>query len=356
MNILLLANELRYTCGVTNHLLHLTRGLSENDSKKVYLICGGGNGKNRFDNINVEIIQNEGLWHKERTYLRYLSAVRFLKNFITEKNIDLIHSHSHYAANIAKTAAEKSGVITIQTNHGLLGKEGRIKHFNADKYIVINEHIFDHLLNNKIASADDISFIRCGVPVPDKPPVKNNSNVRVVTASRFVKEKGLDVFINAVAQLPDSVKAKAEFYIAGEGVLEDDLHRLNEFFNTGIVFLGSVDDMYSVLSETDVFVYPSRSDHEGFPAIITEAGANNNLVITSDFSALGDIIENKKTGLVFKQNDFMELSELLKNVIEDPGEYKPMAKKFYDKIKKLYSIDEMITKHSKLYEDCIKID
>src|SRR5438876_171737 len=139
MNIALIANELRYTCGVTNHLLHLSKGLSEDSSKKIFIICGGGNGINRFDEINAEVIQNDRFWHKERSYLKYLSAVRFLKSFITDNNIDIVHCHSHYSANIAKSAAENSGIKTIQTNHGLLGAEGRLKHFNADKYIAVNE-------------------------------------------------------------------------------------------------------------------------------------------------------------------------------------------------------------------------
>jgi len=353
MNILFITNELRYTCGVTNHILHLTRGLSGNASNKIYIIYGGGNGPERFSEIDTELIENVNFRHKDRSYLKYLAAIRFLGNFIKEKDIDVIHSHTHYAANIAKSAADKSKAITIQTNHGLLANEGRLKHFTADKYIAINEHIYEHIIKNNIAADKDVSLIRCGIPVPVKPPEKNNERIKIIAASRFVKGKGLDVYINAIAQLPDAARRNADFYMAGEGEMENTLKGMNDFFDANITFLGSVPDMHKVLSGTDVFVFPSRSPHEGFPAIITEAGANNNLVITSDFSALGNMIENNKNGLVFEQENYKELAGLLKKVIENPEKHKPMAKKFYKRVKELFSLDEMLEKHEKLYEECL---
>ena len=153
--------------------------------------------------------------------------------------------------------------------------------------------------------------------------------------------------------LDDKLKQKAEFYIAGEGELENELKQLNKNFDAGIIFLGSLRNIYKTLSETDVLIFPSRSANEGFPAIITEAGANNNLVITSAFSALGNMIENNINGLVFSRDDEEKLSGMLASVIENSENYKPMAGKFYNKIKKLFSIDEMITKHSKLYYECL---
>lgn len=359
MNILLVANELRYTCGVTNHLLHLSKGLSQrlsNDpSNKIFILCGGGKGIERFSDINTEIINNEKFLHEKRNPINYLLAVRFLKSFASEKKIDIIHSHTHYAANIAARAFKTGNKIkTIQTNHGLLEQKGRLKHFNADKYIAINEHIYEYIIKNNIAERENIKLIRCGIPVPDIPPQKNNKKLKVIAASRFIREKGLDTYINAVSLLDERLKQKAEFFIAGEGELEKELKKQNKDKNAGITFLGSIKDLYPVLAETDALVFPSRSKTEGFPAVITEAGANNTLVITSDFSSLGNIIENNQDGIIFKQNNYEQLSLLLTKFIENREEYVSIALKFYEKTKKLFSIDEMIDKHLKLYNEVLK--
>ncbi len=350
MNILLIANELRYTCGVTNHLLHLAGGLSKISANKIYIICGGGNGIERFKEINAETIKNQKFLHEKRTPLNYLSAIRFLKKVIKENKINIIHSHSHYAANIASRAAKNTNVTTIQTNHGLLEEKGRLKHFIADKYIALNEHIYDYIINNKIAAEKNVKLIRCGIPVPAKPPKKNNAKLKIITASRFTPEKGLDIFIKAVSLLAPDTREKAEFYIAGEGETENELKKLNKKLNAGIEFLGSVKNMYNTLAETDVVVFTSRSSTEGFPAIITEAGANHNLVITSNFNALGNMVENNVTGLVFETENYNELSQYLGNVINNPQKIKPMAEKFYYKVKELFNVDEMIDKHLEMYK------
>src|SRR5205085_9899620 len=119
---------------------------------------------------------------------------------------------------------------------------------------------------NNIALIDKVRLIRCGNPVPDLPPIKNNKKLKIIAASRFVKEIGLDIFIYAVGMLDDKLKQKAEFYIAGEGELENELKQLNKNFDAGIIFLGSLRNIYKTLSETDVLIFPSRSANEGFPA------------------------------------------------------------------------------------------
>ena len=355
MNILLLTNELRYTCGVTNHLLHLSRGLTGTGKVNLWIICGGGNGVNRFSDINVNIITDERFLHLTRTFSGFISSINFLVKFIRQNKIDVIHSHYHYGAAIAKRASRLTGITTIQTNHGLLADTGRLKHFNADRYIAINGHIKDHLLKNKIAAERNITFIRCGIPSPDKLQVKNEGYIiKVLGASRFAYGKGLDIFIKAVSLLPEEILKKAEFVIAGEGELEEKLKKLNEAAGGRIKFPGKVTDMYSYLKNIHVLVNPTCSDEEGFPAIITEAGASNTLVISSDFNGHDDVLQNRVNSLIYKSDSPEELSELLKKVITGYKDYQPAAGNLYNKIKTEFSIDEMISKHILLYTECLK--
>lgn len=349
MNILLIVNELRYTCGVTNHIIHLSRGLASSGKVKLWIITGGGNGIDRFKDINVNIISDKRFFHKGRGLGSYLSAITFLTKFIRKNKIDVVHSHNHYAANISSRAAKISKANTIQTNHGLLQSKGRLKHFNADHYIAINEHISEYLLRNKIAAETSISLIRCGVPVDPRPAKKQNGKLKVIAASRFKYGKGLDIFINAVASLDKTEKDKAEFYIAGEGELENSLKELNSSTSAGIKFLGSVKDIYSFLKDTHILVHPSRSKSEGFPAIITEAGACNNLVISSDFTGSHSVIANDE-GLFFKVDDPNELSKKLTEAILNYSQYENTSLKFYNKVKDWFDLDTMISKHIELYD------
>jgi glycosyltransferase involved in cell wall biosynthesis len=354
MNILLIVNELRYTCGVTNHILHLSRGFAESGKVNLWIICGGGNGIERFKDINVDIITDKRFFHKGRNLTSYISAITFLAKFLRKNKIDIIHSHTHYAANIAARASRISKVKTVQTNHGILQSKGRLKHFNADKYIAINEHIYDYIIRNNIIGKENISCIRCGIPVDGSPAEKEDGKIKVIAASRFKYEKGLDIFINAVAGLDAETKQKAEFFIAGEGELEHTLKELNIKTNAGIEFLGSLRDMNQLLRKTHIVVYPSRSKSEGFPAIITEAGACNNLILTSNFDGASSVIKNDE-GIFFNIDDIKGLTNNLTRAIKLYKEYNDYTLKFYNKVKDWYNIDTMIIKHINLYKELISL-
>ena len=354
MNVLLLANELRYTCGVTNHLLHLSRGLTANEKVKLWIICGGGNGINRFSDIDLNIISDERFLHLNRSFSGFISAINYLTRFVRKNEIEILHSHYHFGAAIAKRASQLSGKITIQTNHGILQEMGRLKHFNAEKYVAINEHIQRHMLKHNIAKEEDIAFIRCGIPVYEHMQVKNvGSKLKIAAASRFTYTKGLDIFINAVHNLPGEILNKADFYIAGEGEQEDELKKINSALGGRVNFPGKILDIYTFLNTVHVLVNPSRSPNEGFPAIITEAGATNTLVMSSDFAGAEDVILHGVNGLIYKDNDPDKLGILLNEVISDYTKYAPLSQSFYEFTKREFSIPLMIDKHLSLYNKCL---
>ncbi|HEY3251100.1 MAG TPA: glycosyltransferase family 4 protein, partial [Ignavibacteria bacterium] len=238
--------------------------------------------------------------------------------------------------------------------HGLLEKTGKLKHFNARKYIAINEHIYNYLIENKISSKNNIKFIRCGIPVPETIPAKNLSRIKVIAASRFTYEKGLDLFIKAVNKLNPEIKKKADFYIAGEGELKSNLLNLNKETGANISFLGYVKDMYKLLSMSHIFVYPSRSGTEGFPAVITEAGANGLLVISSNFRGVESVISHKENGIIFKSEDYIDLSKKLSSAIDKYKSHSPLAENFYKRVTHWYSLELMIKKHIELYRECLE--
>lgn len=354
INALIIVNELRYACGVTNHVLHLAKGLADSGEVKVFIICGGGNGIERFNEIDAEIIYDKRFLHKGRDIRNYFIAITALARYIRKYKINIIHSHTHYAANIASRASKLMKIPAIQTNHGLLQFKGRLKHFNAEKYIAINEHIKDYMIKQKIANEGDIKFIRCGIPIISPEPPKAKGKIKVLSASRFNYEKGLDLYIKAAASLDEATKQKCEFFLAGEGEIESTLKDLNEKLNSNVKFCGSVKDMYKLLAETHIFVYPSRSKSEGFPAVLTEAGATNNLVISSDFDGVSPVIENNKQGLIFKSNDVDDLKLKLTEAVHHYENYTNLSLNFYNKVKTLYDINTMIEKHINLYKECLK--
>lgn len=353
MNILFITNEIRHVCGVTTHLYNLASSLKDKFQGKMIILCGRVRYKEKFDNTGVEIIENPLFLHNNRSILNYCRAIKSLNQLLIAKQINIIHSHSHYGANIARNAQSKLNVRTIQTNHGLLGFKGRLKHFNADKYIAINEHIYDYMIANNITEPSNIYFIRCGIPVPDLMVSDNPLKIKFAAASKLNYGKGLDIFIKAVSLLPSALKEKSEFFIAGEGEYEKKLKQMNRTLNAGITFLGTVEPISNLLADNNVFVFPGRDDTEGFPAAITEAGAYGNMVIVSKFRGVESVIVNKEDGIYFKSENAEDLRDKMADIIHNYSSYKHISANFHNKVKNWYSLDEMSQKHIKLYNECL---
>lgn len=354
INVLFTANELNYTCGVTNHLLHLSKALTETGKVNLAIICGGGNGINRFKDINAEIIPDERFLHTARNIKNYLSGIKYLVKFVKKNHINIIHSHYHYGASIAAKSASLTGVTTVQTNHGLLENTGRLKHFNADHYIAVNPHIEKHLVKKEQIKKERVHYIRCGIPVPFPIPQKAvQEKLKILAAARFTHQKGLDVYIKAVNMLPENIFKHAEFLIAGTGELEKELRALNDSLGRKVIFEGNVLNMQAFLKKINILVNNSLSDTEGFPAIITEAGASNTLVITSDFLGAHDVIKPGLNGLMYRNNSAENLYQMLIDAVYNYNNYKPVSKIFYEYIRKNFSVQEMAEKHLKLYLSCI---
>jgi glycosyltransferase involved in cell wall biosynthesis len=354
MNVLLLVNELKYVCGVTNHILHLSEGLTKDESINLWIICGGGNGIMRFSDIDVQIISDERFLHFNRSFFGHISAINFLVKFIRENNIDIIHSHYHYGAAIASRASQLARKVTIQTNHGLLPEMGRLKHFNADNYVAINEHIREHILNKHISEEQNVFFIRCGVPVDEPMPVKSYDSVKIIAASRFVENKGIEDYIEAANEIGEPVRKFVAFHLAGEGPLESEFRELNEKLGGAVKFDGRINDMYPVLRDTNIVVFPGVSENEGFPAIITEAGATGCLLVTSGFMGAHHILEDKTNCLMFSPGDAGELTKILTDSILQKGSMENIASGLYSTVKREFNLDTMINKHIDMYIQCLE--
>lgn len=101
-------------------------------------------------------------------------------------------------------------------------------------------------------------------------PVSHNNVKRLITAGRFVHEKGYDLLIKALpvvkSKYPDWV-----LDIYGEGKLEEDLKKLARSYGVDdiIRFRGKTDTLCKELAHSSIFILSSR--HEGLPMVMLEA-------------------------------------------------------------------------------------
>ena len=163
----------------------------------------------------------------------------------------------------------------------------------------------------KQASSYTLSSIR------QKPKIKN-----IVSVSRFVEKKGIDILIDAAKLLEDE---DFEFKIYGYGILEDEYKKHIRSLNLkNIKLLGELkpEEVEDILSESDLLVVPSKlasnGDMDGFPTIIFEAMACGTMVIATDVSAIPEILKDNINGFVINSNNSKKLAFKIKEVSNMP--------------------------------------
>ena len=133
----------------------------------------------------------------------------------------------------------------------------------------------------------------------------------VGTVSRLVRQKGVDVLIDAVAQVPD-----ARLVIVGDGELREVLEARAAPLMDRVVFLGARGDVPELLPAFDAFVLSSR--WEGEPISLLEAMAVGLPCVATGTAGALEIIDSGVTGLVCDIDSVMGLATCLRELRADP--------------------------------------
>lgn len=155
--------------------------------------------------------------------------------------------------------------------------------------------------------------------VPPTNPKADTEPVQIGYAGRLVQEKGIDLILQALANLSDD---NWHLNIIGGGPQKDDLQALTHRLGIAaqVSFKGLVPsvEMPDYFKALDVLVIPSRTQanwKEQYGRVIIEAMSSGTVVIGSDSGAIPDVIGD--AGLVFPEDDLDSLQTLLGKTISD---------------------------------------
>ena len=156
-----------------------------------------------------------------------------------------------------------------------------------------------------------------------------NPTKKIISISRFVEKKGLDTLIKCAAILKDE---DMEFSIYGFGILEDKLKQEIDNLNlTNISLKGSLNgynEVVKAFKESDLLVSPCKiaenGDRDGFPTVIFEAMAEGIPVLTTNVSAIPEIIKDNENGFIVSPDNPEELANKIREI------FKLSSEKIYD--------------------------
>jgi glycosyltransferase involved in cell wall biosynthesis len=136
----------------------------------------------------------------------------------------------------------------------------------------------------------------------------------LLTLSRLHAKKGLDVLLDAVAELP-----RCTAWIAGDGPLEKDLKARGAALGIAdrVRFLGWRRDRGALLAAADVCVLPSR--WEPFGTVMLEAWAAGIPLVAAASQGPAALIADGSNGLLVPVDDAPALATAIGRVLADPA-------------------------------------
>lgn len=152
--------------------------------------------------------------------------------------------------------------------------------------------------------------------------------IRIVMVSRLLKDKGIFEFVN-IAESISSNHSNVQFILVGDrdpsnpmSLTSNEANEISK--NSCINYLGKRSDIEIILSNSDLFLFPSY--REGFPKVLMEAASCGLPSIAFNVAGCRDAIVNNETGYLIPFKDKMLLHAKIEYLIKNKQEIYRMSK------------------------------
>lgn len=167
----------------------------------------------------------------------------------------------------------------------------------------------------------------------------------VLSLSRLHKSKGFDLIVGLAQKYP-----QVKFALVGkdEGFRPTLEKMIEERKVSNVHLIGEIpeDEKLRAFAACDIFIHPSH--FEAFGIVALEAMAQKKAIITSDVGGLPWVVSD--AGLIFKDNDLLDLEDKFKRLVYSAKMRKELAEKAFARASTLTW--DRIAKHlSKIYEE-----
>lgn len=358
MKILQVIDSLPATSGGSRFVVNLCTKLSEKGIKVELLLIDGKNSHFLEELLNQNIKVHKLGRDTNRYNPKYIKLV---SNYLDK--YDLIHIHIFPTSYIVALASllNKNAAPIVFTEHSAFNRRAvnpilrhteNFIYSRFSKAFAITPEVKNFLLNNLNVDEDKIKTIINGIDL-DKialanPLARSNigltgTDIIILMAARFSKEKDYQTLIKALVHLPSQFK----LIMCGDGEEKNDCQELVKSLglNNRAFFLGNRPDIYSVMECSDINVLSSH--YEGFGLSIVEAMAAKKPVIASNVEGMNKVVEG--AGLLFEVGDDKQLAEYILKLGTDETYYEAISQKCYQRAQN-YSLDVMVDNYITEYK------
>jgi glycosyltransferase involved in cell wall biosynthesis len=282
---------------------------------------------------------------------------------------DVIHTHQIGALLYAGPAARSIHVPVVHTEHGkhyanrlrnrLLGRLAAraARRICAVSLDVLHElrdcgiapprklvHVPNGVDPERFTVSDDIGTLRQEFDVPARVPV-------IGTVGRLTGLKRQDILLRGFTSVGHPT---ARLLLVGDGPARRELEALAT--SLGVIdrvrFAGYCARPERALAALDIFAL--TSDSEGMPLAILEAWAAGKPVVASGVGGVPDLIDDGRTGLLFRPRDVAALAGCLERLLHDQRLAQALGAAGRELVRARYDTRAMAAKYLGLYRELIQ--
>ncbi len=355
-------------------ILYIVPSLNSGGAERFLLDLISNLDKNIFE-VYLLLFKEKGFFYQEAidnnlnvfslNKKRKIDLINFYKIYKYIKKIKPDIVHTQLGGDIyGKIAAKIAFVpIIVSTEQNVLVNDKKLIIFFkkisskfSNKIIAISSAVKRDIINIYKFPESKIELIFNGINLNKfssdiQENKKNNSNEVIIgSIGRLSKQKNYSLLIRALSSFKDK---NFKLLIAGEGELRHELEREINFYNlqSKISLLGEINNVKSFFSELDFFVLPSK--WEGLGIVLLEAGLSSLPILASATGGILDVIDDKKTGILFENDNLEDLKEKLNYFFDQKNKEELLSmginlKKF---ISTNFDIKVISEKYQKIYLD-----
>ncbi len=238
--------------------------------------------------------------------------------------------------------------------HRLIGPLLRIVWHKASAVVANSQglrdlaHAFDASQEiDVISNGVDTEFYSPGVDLHRRQPAS------IVFAGRVVYQKGLDVLLDALANLKH---LEWNLTIIGDGSQKEPLQAKAKTLGLTdrVNFTGWLDkvQLCQHYREANLFAFPSR--HEGMPNVVLEAMACGLPVIATRIAGSEEIVEDGVSGLLVPPEDNVALTGALRTLITDPEKRGQMGLAANQRVQQYFTWMQTAMRYESLLREAIE--
>jgi glycosyltransferase involved in cell wall biosynthesis len=250
----------------------------------------------------LEIIKNKNnlvLCFQANIYCAYMCKILGTKIIIRSNSAPDGWSKNFFKKIIYKHALRTADKIIVNS---LEFKKSLKKRFNLNSYCIYNP----------LDKADIIKKSKKSVKIP----FFKKKTFNFINVARFADQKDHQTLLNGFLKLKDKIDYRLLLIGSGRNeVIIRNFIKLNNL-EKKIFIKKNIQNPFPYIKKSDAFVLSSK--FEGLPNVILEAIVLNKFIISSDCpTGPTEILDNGKGGLLFKTDNFNDLSQKISFYIKN---------------------------------------